>query len=225
MLGTSLLVDSFDDILRLRRATEAAYLRLLGEVDTRKVATDTGARSTAEWLRLRHRQNGSVRDVTAARAIGPDGDLTELGQALADGRVCREHVDVAARCLGRIPAHLKDEQRGTVARFLTGHAEQFAPGDFEILAKQLLEVLDPDGSRSFDPNAHDRRSLTKAEDATGMLAGRFLLDQIGSAWFSAALHHYADPEPAACGVDEHGQQTLTSPTPARLRNAMPTPSC
>ncbi len=116
---------------------------------------------------------------------------------------------MAARCLGRIPAHLKEEQRGRVARFLTGHAEQFAPGDFEIIAKQLLEVLDPDGSRSYDPDAHDRRSLTKAEDATGMLAGRFLLDQIGSAWFSAALHHYAKPEPAACGVDEHGQQTLT----------------
>ncbi len=58
VLGTSLLIDSFDDILRLRRATEAAYLRLLGEVDTRRVATDTGARSTAEWLRMRHQQNG-----------------------------------------------------------------------------------------------------------------------------------------------------------------------
>ncbi len=60
-------------------------------------------------------------------------------------------------------------------------------------------MLDPDGSRSFDPNAHDRRSLTKAEDATGMLAGRFLLDQIGSAWFSAALHHYAHPSRPPAG--------------------------
>ncbi len=221
VLGSSLLVDSFDHLLRLRRTTEAAYLRLLGEVDTRKVATDVGAKSTAEWLRLRHKQNGSVRDVAAARAIGPGGDLTELGAALADGRISREHLDVAVRCLGRIPAHLKEEQRGTVAGFLTGQAERFAPGDFEVIAKQLLEVLDPDGSRSFDPNAHQRRSLSYAEDATGMTAGRFLLDQIGSAWFTTALQHYAAPDPAGCGVDEHGQQVLgiKDPRSAAQRHA------
>ncbi len=41
-----------------------------------------------------------------------------------------------------------------------------------------------------------------------MTAGRFLLDQLGSAWFTTALQHYAQPDPAGCGVDEHGQQTL-----------------
>ncbi len=195
VLGSSLLVDSFDDLVRLRRATEAAYLRLLGEVDDRKIATDVGAKSTAEWLRLRHNQVGSVRDVGAARAIGPDGDLREMGAALADGRISREHLDVAVRCLARIPAHLKDEQRGKLAQFLTEQSEQFAPRDFEDVANALLGVLDPDGSRTFDPDAHQRRSLTKAEDATGMLAGRFLLDQIGSAWFTAALAPLRRPRP------------------------------
>ncbi len=99
VLGTSVLVDSFDQLLRLRRKTEAAYLRLLGEVDTRKVATDVGAKSTAEWLRLRHQQNGSVRDVTAARAIGPDGDLTELGAGA--GR--RSGLPRACGCRGPLP--------------------------------------------------------------------------------------------------------------------------
>ncbi len=199
---------TFDGIVRLHRATEAAYLQLLGAVDERKVATDVGAKSTAEWLRLRHRQAGSGRDVAAARATAPGGDLYELGQALADGRVSREHLDVAVRTLGRIPAHLKDEQRSKVAQFLTEQSEQFAPRDFEDVAKALLAVLDPDGAHSFDPDAHQRRSLSMAHDATGMTAGRFLLDQIGSAWFSTALQHYAAPDPAACGVDEHGQPTL-----------------
>ena len=207
-LGSATLVDAFDEIVKLHRATEAAYLQLLGAVDERRVATDVGAKSTAEWLRLRHKQAGSGRDVAAARATAPGGDLYELGQALADGRVSREHLDVAVRSLGRIPAHLKDEQRGKVAQFLTEQSEQFAPRDFEDVAKALLAVLDPDGAHSFDPDAHQRRSLSMAHDATGMTAGRFLLDQIGSAWFSTALQHYAAPDPAACGVDEHGQPTL-----------------
>ncbi len=58
-----------------------------------------------------------------------------------------------------------------------------------------------------------------------MTAGRFLLDQIGSAWFSTALQHYAAPDPAACGVDEHGQPTLPSRTRAAPRNASPTRWC
>ena len=202
-LGGAALVDAFDEIVKLHRGMGASYLTALGAVDERRVATDVGAKSTAEWLRLRHKQAGSGRDVAAARATAPGGDLYELGQALADGRVSREHLDVAVRTLGRIPAHLKDEQRGKVAQFLTEQSEQFAPRDFEDVAKALLAVLDPDGAHSFDPDAHQRRSLSMATDATGMLAGRFLLDQIGSAWFSTALQHYAAPDPAACGVDEN----------------------
>ncbi len=204
MLGGAALVDSFDEMVRLRRAAEAAYLRLLAAVDERKVATDVGAKSTAQWLRLRHRQAGSGRDVAAARAIAPGGELRELGQALAAGRVSREHLDVAVRALGRIPAHLKDKQRGKVAAFLTEQSTQFTPRDFEDVAHALLAVLDPDGAHSFDPDAHQRRSLSMGTDATGMTAGRFLLDQLGSAWFTTALQHYAQPDPAGCGVDEHG---------------------
>ena len=207
-LGGAALVDAFDEIVKLHRGMAASYLTALGAVDERKVATDVGAKSTAEWLRLRHRQAGSGRDVAAARATASGGELSELGQALAEGRVSREHLDVAVRTLGRIPAHLKDDQRGKVAAFLTEQSEQFAPADFEDVAKALLAVLDPDGAHSFDPNAHQRRSLSMATDATGMTAGRFLLDQIGSAWFTTALQHYAQPDPAACGVDEHGQPTL-----------------
>lgn len=207
-LGSTTLVESVDAVLALRRAAEAAYLHVLAEVDRRGVSTDAGTRSTAAWLRQRHKVSGAGADVAAAQTVASDGELAELGEALAQGAVSRQHVDVAVRCLSRVPASLLATKRAEVAAFLTGQARRLPPQELEAVAKALLAVLDPDGDAGFDPDAVDRRSLTMATDVTGMLVGRFQLDPATAAVVAAALHHFAAPQPATRVVGEDGQRVL-----------------
>jgi Domain of unknown function (DUF222) len=127
-LGSGQLTDALDRIVVVHRQAEAAYLRLLRELDARGIPAAEGARNTKSWLRERHRLSpGQAKaDVAAAAATHPDrGDLASMGDALADGRISRAHVDVAARCLDRIPAHLRCEHGEQIAEFFHRHSLSF----------------------------------------------------------------------------------------------------
>ena len=98
------------------------------------------------------------------------------------------------------------------------------PADFEDVAKALLAVLDPDGSGSFDPNAHERRSLSMAQDATGMTAGRFLLDRSAPPGSAPPCSTTPRRTPPAAGWMSTASRCWASRTPAPPRNASPTRS-
>jgi hypothetical protein len=177
-------------------------------------------------------------DVRAARQLADDanpatGGLPRLGAALTGGRISREHADVALRAMKKIPRHLLSKTltpttgTGTTAagedgegegvprcggdlvdEFLTEQAEQFCPGDLQILARQMLAALDPDGQDTKDPHCSDRRELTTGTDSTGMLVGRFQLDPATGHQFMTAIEHFSSPDAAREEVDQDGQ-TLT----------------
>jgi hypothetical protein len=194
------LIDAVDHIVVLHRQAEAAYLRLLGELDARGIAATEGARNTTTWLRERHRLSPAAAkaDVAAAAATHPEhGDLTGLGRALADGTVSRAHLDVATRCLHRIPTHLRREHREQIGEFFHRHSLSFPANDCDRLARQLMATLDPDGSTRYDPRAYERRTLSAVFDSTGMLLLRGQLDPAAGAIVKAALDHYAAPNPTS----------------------------
>jgi Domain of unknown function (DUF222) len=194
--GSQQLIDAVDQIVVLHRQAEAAYLRLLGELDARGIAATEGARNTTTWLRERHRLSPAAAkaDVAAAAATHPEhGDLTGLGRALAGGTVSRAHLDVATRCLHRIPTRLRREHRERIGKFFHRHSLSFPANDCDRLARQLLATLDPDGSTRYDPRAYERRTLSVVFDSTGMLLLRGQLDPAAGAIVKAALDHYAAP--------------------------------
>jgi hypothetical protein len=106
-------------------------------------------------------------------------------------------VDIALRTLHRIPRHLL-EQRGQLAkvdRWFTDAAQSLVPYDLEKAAKHLLLTLDPDGERTFDPHATERRELTMTVDWTGMLLLKAQLDPVNGAAFKAAIEAHSAPHP------------------------------
>ncbi|MFC3686768.1 HNH endonuclease signature motif containing protein [Aquipuribacter hungaricus] len=234
------------DIAAQRARADAAYLSLVAEVDRRRAAsgarTGTGGGtslgSTTEGL-LRSAALLSAgqarRDVAAAHALhghSTDRGTTEppvlpvLASQLADGSITREHVDVAVRCLDRIPRHLRgtpgdaspvtSEQLGATVRdvVVTLVSEVAGTGtarDLDRACRAVLDHLDPDGGDRYDPVAYERRYLDMSTDSTGMLLGRFQLDAAAGLALRAAVDAHSAPSPTVDG--------LRDPRSARQRRA------
>ena len=205
----------------LLAAVESAWLGLVAALDGRPTAV-AGARpgrtaATFLTLGLNRSPAQAGRDIAAAHALHDETPrLPQLAAAFAAGEVSRGHVDVAVRTLARVPDHLgqrvdADGQSGwaRVDSYLAQESRRFAPSNTDRLAKQLLHVLDPEGTDRYDPNAFMRRQLSCAQDSTGMTVGTFQLDAAGGAAVRAALDLYSAPSPAGNGgVDADGQPVL-----------------
>ena len=186
--------DALVDVNALRAQCEAAYLHLVRA----SLAGDPGPRpgqGTRAVLKDRLRLSGgrARADVEAAQLCDPQvGDLAELGQALAAGEVSREHVDVARRALKRIPTKVVRERRHDVSVALTEHAKEFAVGDAEALAAELVAAVATDPSDLIDTEADRRRCVTVASDPFGMMQVRGQLGTDG-AFFKAVFDHLSAP--------------------------------
>jgi hypothetical protein len=219
-------------LARLRSGVEAGYLRAVAEVDRRRsggtvttVATDradasggtttsrpdgprgsgTGiGASTESFLRTSAPLTAAQAraDVAAARALASGGALDGLEPQLACGDITRAHIDVAVRCLDRIPLQKRstEQDRTTIAEYFatlapTGNARQL-----RTAAAELLERLAPEVADRFDPYSHARRFLDMTIDSTGMLVGHFALDPTAGATFQAAVDSASAPRPSEDGT-------------------------
>ncbi|MGF1645551.1 MAG: DUF222 domain-containing protein [Kineosporiaceae bacterium] len=217
------LVAGLGAVARARGALEAAHLAILREVDARGVTGSVGSSplaSTAE--RLVRETTGATpaaarRDVAAARATAPGEVLAPFLDRLAEGRVTRGHVDVAVRCLDRLPDHLtgKEGARRIVRDFLLTVDDSAADArTLDRYARQVLARLADQGEGARDPDAEQRRFLDFATDATGMLVGQFQLDPVAGAAFRAAIAAQSAPQPA---VDHEGRPQRDPRTPRQRR--------
>jgi hypothetical protein len=218
------LLDALGALHRVRSLVDAAQLRVLREVDARGVTGAVGSApvaTTTEGL-VREVTGASPaaarRDVAAARVTGPADVLAGFAERLADGRVRREHVDVAVRCLDRLPAHLvaEPDARATVTGFLLEVVDsRVDERTLDRHARQLLARLAPDPEERLDPDATERAFLDLRTDGTGMLVGRFQLDPAAGATLRAALDSRSAPEP----VTDLDGRPVRDPRPARRRRA------
>ena len=93
---------------------------------------------------------------------------------------------------------------GAVDAFFAKHCRSVTPFEAGMLARSLLERLDPDGQDGFNPEAVERRGLTHSTDAGGMVVGKFQLDPVTGAWFSTAIEHFSAPDPTVMEMTEDG---------------------
>jgi hypothetical protein len=221
------LVAGLGAVARARGVLEAAHLAILREVDARGVIGSTGSSPVASTVeRLVRETTGASpaaarRDVAAARATAPEAVLAPFLDRLAGGRVTRAHVDVAVRCLDRLPEHLtrEDGVRQIVRDFLLTVDDSAADArTLDRYARQLLSRLADQGEQGErgvrDPDAEQRRLLDYATDATGMLVGRFQLDPVAGAAFQAAIAAQSAPRPL---LDHEGRPQRDPRTPRQRR--------
>ena len=148
--------------------------------------------------------------------------LPLLADQLRRGEVTREHVDVAVRCLDRVP-RAPDRGRRTTG---TGGAAASPVSPEQLGATVRDVVVDlrvrggrvrdrprprpgvPAGARPastrtggdrFDPAAYERRFLDMSTDVTGMLLGRFQLDAAAGLALRAAVDALSAPAPTEDG--------------------------
>ena len=183
------------DVCRLENQLTALRYSLI-RASVLQDNSDTPGRETQQWLQATCRQSaGRARgDVENAALVDPEtGTLAELGQALAQGEVSREHVDVARRAVTQLPAQVVRCHRREVAENLTGNARRFTAADARKLAGHLLAVLVPERTDRLDPHAHERRAGWCSWESTGMLRVNGLLAGEAAAAFKTVFDHLAAP--------------------------------
>ena len=196
------LIVGLTEVAARSEAARAAVLRESVSRETPDARGEQGAR-TVNLLKSRCRISArrASADVENAKLTCPDtGTLRELGAALVEGAVSREHVDVARSALKRLPVRVVRERRDEVDGLLTEHARGFDPAGADHLARHLLSVITPDRADRYDENALDRRHLGIATDQTGMVLLSGQLDQSTGLKFAAVLDHVVETDRAA-GAD------------------------
>jgi hypothetical protein len=197
MLTDAELRDDVERKYRLVQSAHADYLAAVRDLDSRPSAVPGARPGKAAQTFLQHRLRAArpAADVRTAQALGDHFPI--LAKTLSMGDVSRDHVDLAIRTLRRIPRHLLDEPgaMAKVDRWFTDAAASLTPFETEKAAKRLVLYLDPDGQKTIDPNATERRELTITSDWSGMVLVRAQLDPVNGAAFKAAIEHHSAPHP------------------------------
>ncbi|MFP5333811.1 MAG: DUF222 domain-containing protein [Actinomycetes bacterium] len=187
---------------RLGHALEASRLALVRASASRDDGTRVGS-ATQAWMQENlHVTGGRARaDIENARLVDvEDGDLRQLGTALARGEVSPQHVDVARQALTKLPTHLVSAHRAEIDASFAKNARTFTAKDFRLLASQVAAVLAPAREDRLDPFAHERQQAVAWRDATGMVQVSGQLAGEGGLLFKTVLDHLAAPtRPAGDG--------------------------
>ncbi len=152
---------------------------------------------------LRLSPGEASRRVRAQAAVGNRHSMTgqplaplrpELAAAQRTGDVSPEQVAIIERALARVdhrgfdPADLAEGER-----LLTRFAETFGPQDLKSLADQVVDHIDPDGSRPAEELNTARRHFHLRPTTDGGWAGEFRLTGAAGAKLSALLGPLATP--------------------------------
>src|SRR4051794_16429450 len=204
--------------LRVVGVVQSVYLNAIRAVAAHPEVVGAGVSGKQAVLSvlttgLRVSGGQAARDYAAAVATADTGRLPRLGRSLVEGAVHREHVDVAASAVEKLPKGLggrvaPDGQVGwtVIDRLLDERAREGAAGTVKELGAQLREVLDPDRVQDLSEDSYIRRRACHRVDEFGMFDFRFVLDPATGVQVAAALEAAAAPRPAGTAVDADGQQ-------------------
>jgi len=167
----------------------------------------------------------AARRVRSAAAVGPRtsplGEAlgpywVELAAAQRTGEVSTEHVGVVARALAKVDHRGFDPDDLTAAEhLLTSFATQFGPPDLARLADQVVDAIDPDGTRPDDDLNHDRRFFRLRPTRDGAWTGEFRLTGPLGAKLSALLDPLATPRTDTTTTEDPGNGKGSAPTAGR----------
>jgi hypothetical protein len=193
------------DLERVTARFAAAGLCVTRELDASGAAVETGAYSSAGWLRgtCRIDPRAAKREVALAAAL--DGRLAATGAALAAGEISLEHAQVIRQAVDALPVALPASTRSEGQTWLIEQARTFDPQALARLGRHLLHVLDPDNGRALESEEAEQQrkqtfSLGHRHDGTRIPKGCFTPE--AGALIDAALDAVSAPGPSADGIPD-----------------------
>ena len=195
-------VQTFEITARL---VFAAQVRIAGEIDTRNIAADHGASSTAALLRntLTISQPDARTRVTTAKATLPqpavsggsiDPALPVLATALKDGEIGVEQTRTIVATMTKLPAGVEPGLRQDAQEVLVEQGILTQPKPFARFARAVAEACDPDGTldERSDPDKVELHIGTRNPD-TGMTRFGGHLDDEGVELLNQSIQGLAKP--------------------------------
>ena len=188
------------DLERVSARLASATLTVTRELDASGAAVETGAVSSAGWLRgtCRLDPRAAKREVKLAAAL--DGTFAATAKALGAGEISVEHAQVIREAVDRLPLAVPADVRTDGETWLVEQARMFDPQALARLGRHLLHVLDPDngGEMESDEAEQQRKqsfSLGQRHDGSRIPKGSFTPE--AGALIDAALDAVSAPRPAA----------------------------
>ncbi len=187
-------LDATVEQQRLANRLAAEQIRLLGHVDRRDAYRADAAVSLASWYRSRTRldHGEAARRVRAAHGLAA---LPRLGEVFAEGAVTAGHVTAVTDAMipQRAAAIAGCEQP------LVDLALEARPREVKTAVGRIRDLADPDGTDTPPLSGcgpDPRRYLEVCPTIDGLVAGRFLLDQVEGEALLTALEAADTPDPA-----------------------------
>ncbi len=201
--------EQAEALVELSRATarlEELRLRVLAAGDRNEIGSSSGATNTAAWLAGATRQTHRACHTDVRLALALDEPLMETTrQALADGRLTREHAQVVATCVEDLPAdEVTDDDRVRVQQHLVTLAADHDARRLRACATRIFEVIAPaDADRregetlqARERRARDRARLSTADNGDGTTSGWFTLPTTHAEMLTKALQALVAPRTA-----------------------------
>ena len=218
------VLDLAGGVERLGRLLFGLQVELAGEIETRKIATEYGAPSTAVLLRqklLISHQDAALR-VSTARATQPQDGISGgeippvlplLADALNDGAIGVEQTRTIVASMRKLPQDLDPGTREACQKHLVEQAQHFEPKPFAAFARAVVETCTPDGTLDDeDRAARIEFTLGRRNPDTGMTRFHGQLDDVGVEIVSQAIDGLAKPQPTIDNaVAERAQPDAAAP--------------
>ncbi len=180
---------------------DALRLRVLAGADSQDAAASTAATGTVAWLAQATRQSRSSahRDLLLARAL--EEGQPAVREALAHGWIDVDQARVIVRALRQLPSWVAADDRERAGRHLVGLAGEHDVTALKVLARRVLEVVDPEAADREEGRrleAEERAASAAAflqvlDDGDGSHAGRFRIPTLHAAMLTKALHAFLNP--------------------------------
>src|SRR2546425_7310031 len=203
------LHNELTHVLTQMRQLHAKALDIVGEMDAEDIAQLAGYPTTAMFLResqrLSQRQaNNLVNQAQQChQSLTPTGhtqpaQLPLVREALPEGVLDAEHIDVIAKVMANIPASAPLDARELVESTLVEQARHGDPNDVKHAGKLLLERLDPDGAAPKDDElAQPVNKLRYHRTDTGRMKFTGDIEPEAAELLDAMLSPLAKPQPTS----------------------------
>lgn len=162
LLSTREKADTLEALSRAGDLVAALRLRVLAVSDD--VAAEHGARDVGAWLADRTRTDPGPRHRDRKLGEALSFRWTEVGTALADGRVNEAQAHVIVRALDALPTEVDPAVRADAEVRLVGFAGDFAPRQLRALGRRILDVVAPEVGEENEARAlaaEEQRALAR----------------------------------------------------------------
>jgi hypothetical protein len=198
--------ETSETVVELQRAQAklaAAQARLLAHAERLDVAANTGATSTAAWLRGQVRVTaGTARRAVALGKALDTGSYPATAAGLASGEVLPDQARVIVAAVDALPDRLFAEERLRGEAHLVGLAKCYDAEQLARLGRHLLEVIDPELAEqelarrleAEEESAARATSFRIFDDGHGKAHGKFVLPSLQGQMLRKLLEGFANPQ-------------------------------